>query len=145
MDSLFIAACQGLGLALAAGLLFGAAGRTDQLGAVLALAAAVAGAVLFAQSLDANGHSSWPGYPIGLVVALLSYVVGRDVTAGAAKRAKGSPLAVSGLVAVVALVLAGLSLVVSPLAIAALFGVLYLAAARRRKAARKHEGLRTLR
>jgi hypothetical protein len=110
MDSLFIAACQGLGLALAAGLLFGAAGRTDQLGAVLALAAAVAGAVLFAQSLDANGHSSWPGYPIGLVVALLSYVVGRDVTAGAAKRAKGSPLAVSGLVAVVALVLAGLSL-----------------------------------
>ena len=145
MDSLFISACQGLGLSLAAGVFLGAAGRSDPIGGVLAIVAAVAGALLFSASLGANDHPSWPGYPLGLVFALFAYVVARDVTASAAKRATGSPAAVSGLVAVSALVLAGLTLLVSPIAIPALAGIAYLGVARRRKGTRKHEGLRVLR
>ena len=53
--------------------------------------------------------------------------------------------AVSGLVAVVALVIAGLSLLWGPIAILAAIGLAYLALGRRRRAARKHEGLRVLR
>jgi hypothetical protein len=145
MDSFFVAACQGLGLAIAAGVLAGAAGRTDQIGAVLAIVAAVVGALLFASSLSANGHSSWPGYALGLIAALASYVPARDITVGAAKRATGSPAAVSGLVAVAALVIAGVSLLFGPIAILAALGLAYLAVGRRRRAARKHEGLRVLR
>ena len=145
MDSLFISICQGLGLAISAGVLAGAAGRTDQIGAVLAIVAAVVGAVLFAASLSANDHSSWAGYLAGVIVAVSSYVVARDVTASASKRATGSPAAVTALVAVSALVLAGLSLVVSPISIAAAVGLAYLGLARRSRSARKHEGLRVLR
>jgi chromate transport protein ChrA len=145
MDSLFVSACQGLGLAMAAGVLAGAAGRTDQIGGVLAIAAVVVGAFLFAASLSANDHTSWPGYLAGLVVALAAYVPVRDISAGAGRRATGSPAAVASLVAVAALVLAGVSLLFGPIAILAAIALAYLALGRRRKAARKHEGLRVLR
>jgi Flp pilus assembly protein TadB len=52
---------------------------------------------------------------------------------------------VSGLVAVAALVIAGVSLLLGPIAILAALGLAYLAVGRRRRAARKHEGLRVLR
>ena len=145
MDSLFVAACQGLGLAIAAGMLAGAVGRKDQLGAVLAIAAAVVGALLFAESLSANDHASWPGYPAGVVVAVLSYALVQDIAASASKRATGSPAAVFGLLAVSALVVAGLSLLFGPIAILAAIGLGYLGLGRHRRAARKHEGLRVLR
>ncbi len=52
---LFLAACQGLGLALAAGALAGAPGRRGAVGTVLLIAAAIAGGVLFGISLAAGG------------------------------------------------------------------------------------------
>jgi hypothetical protein len=146
MDSLFVAACQGLGLALAAGILAGAPGRADAVGTALAVAAAIAGAVLFGISLGDNGHAEWPGYILGVVAAVGAYVVARDVASGAASRASaGSPLAVSAFIAMFALILAGLSLLFGPLSLIGLAGILVLAAGRRRRASRKHEGLRVLR
>ena len=56
------AACQGLGLALATGALAGAPGLRGSAGTALALVAAVAGAVLFGLSLDAEDHPMWPGW-----------------------------------------------------------------------------------
>jgi hypothetical protein len=145
VDSTFIAACQGAGLALAAGILAGAPGRSDGLGSLLEFAGAIAGAVLFAVSLDASDHTSWPGYFAGAALALLAYLVARDVAAGAAGRAGAGSGAISAFVALAALVLAGLSLVVQPISIAAFVAIVVLGVARRRRAGRKYEGLRVLR
>jgi hypothetical protein len=147
----FEAGCQGLGLALAAGALAGAPGRPQRLAVVLAIAAAIAGAVLFGVSFDEEEVSDpevhwglWVGFFGGALAALLSWWVASDVVAGARSRAQtGSGVGL--FVALYALALAGLSLLVSPVALVALAGTAWLAIGRRRREARKYEGLRSLR
>ena len=143
--SLFFATCQGIGLALAAGTFAGASGRRDTVGVVLAVAAAIGGAVLFAISLSHRGHPAWPGVPLGALVAVLAYGVVSAVVAGAQSRARGAS-SIGLIVAVTALVIAVLSAKVwEPLGLVFLAALLWLASARRRRAQRKHEGLRVLR
>jgi hypothetical protein len=156
VDSTFIAACQGAGLALAAGILAGAlrprpagarswAGPTDGLGSLVEFLAAIGGALLFAFSLDHSHHAAWPGFIAGAALALFAFVVARDVAGGAAGRAGGGTATISAFIALFALALAGLSLVIAPVSIAALVALVVLAIARRRRAGRKYEGLRVLR
>jgi hypothetical protein len=141
---LFLAGCQGLGLALAAGALAGAPGRPASLAAPFAIAAVTAGGALFGVSLSAEDHPAWPGFVAGAPVALLSWWVASDVATGA--RSRERPGGGVGLfVGLYALVLGGLSLVASPIALAALSATAWLAAGRRRRQARKYEGLRSLR
>ena len=52
----FEAACQGTGLAVAAGALAGAFGRRDGIGTVLLVLAVVGGAILFGVSLAEEDH-----------------------------------------------------------------------------------------
>jgi len=153
---LFLAACQGFGLALAAGTVTGAiagavaardgAGPPAALLAILAGVGLVAGAILFGVSLSAEDHPAWPGWPIGALTALLSFSVISGVVRGAASRAQGaSPAAQVVYVAIAAAALAGGSVLLPPVGLAALAAIGWLAVARRQRAARKHEGLRVLR
>jgi hypothetical protein len=153
---LFLATCQGIGLALAvggvAGAIAGGVAARDEAGApgpVLALLAGaglVAGAVLFGYSLSSEDHPAWPGWPAGAVIALLSFAVTSGVVRGAATRAQeASAAAQVTYVVAAAAILAALSFVLSPVALLALVAVGYLAIARRRRSARKYEGLRVLR
>ena len=104
----------------------------------------IGGAILFGLSLETEDHPAWPGWPIGALAAAFAFVVTRDVAAGAAERAEGG--GASGLIiAVAGLALAGLSILFGPIALVALAGLAWLWLARRRRAARKYEGLRTLR
>ena len=64
--------------------------------------------------------------------------------AGALARHEGAA-SIGLIVALGALVLAGLALLWGPLALVALLGVIWLGSARRRRAQRKYEGLRVLR
>lgn len=108
------------------------------------------GALLFAGSLAENGSSPWPGLPAGAALSLLAVVVSRSVFAGASQR-QGSEAEAdqAGSLEVMfdaaALVLTALAVFVSPLSLLALLGLLWLAGARRRRGARKYEGLRILR
>jgi hypothetical protein len=140
---LFLAGCQGLGLALAAGIFAGAAGRRGAIGVALLAAAVIGGAIVFGASLAAEDHPAWPGWPIGALAAWLAFAVARDVAEGAGARDGGG--AAGALIALGALVLAALCLFVSPVALLALAAVVWLAVSRRARAARKYEGLRTLR
>ena len=142
--SLFLAACQGIGLAVATGTFGGASGRRGPIGVLLAVGAAIGAAVLFAVSLSNRGHPAWPGVPLGIAIALFAFGVVSAVVAGAQARAKGSP-SIGLIVAVAALVVAVLSVFVEPFGLVAFAALLWLASARRRRAQRKYEGLRVLR
>jgi MYXO-CTERM domain-containing protein len=153
---LFLATCQGIGLALAVGTLGGAlAGGAPRRGltpsplvTVLLVVSGLAGAFLFGASLASADHPAWPGWWVGAFLAVFSFATIRGVVAGAIERApgQGSQAGIAGFLAIGALVLAGLSLLpTSPIALVALAALAYLAFARRRQAQLKHEGLRSLR
>jgi hypothetical protein len=145
---------QGVGLALAAGLLCAAPGRRDTAGVVLAVIAAIAGGFLFGLSLTSDfgvasiadqDHPAWPGWIAGAVLALCAYFVWRDVSAAAQSR-EGPTMGVAGLIGLVAIVAAGIALLIPLVSgILDLAGTGYLALRRRRRAGEKYEGLRVLR
>lgn len=141
---LFEAACQGVGLAVAAGMFAGATGKRGGLGYVLLALAVVGGAILFGASLATEDHPAWPGWPVGGLIAGGTFFVISDFAAGAAKRAEGGGV-IAGTIALTALATAGLSLLFGPLGLIALLASIYLWFGRRRRAATKYEGLRTLR
>lgn len=141
---LFIATSQGIGLALAAGTFGGASGRRGVAGFLLAGAAAIGGALLFGASLATAGHPAWPGWPVGAAIAVITFGVVNGVVAGAQARHEGAS-SIGIIVALGALVLAGLSVLWGPIALLALVAIVWLGSARRRRAQRKYEGLRVLR
>ena len=144
---LFLAGCQGLGLALATGILAGAFAQRGSAGLFLGVLAAVGGALLFGASLTPEDHPAWPGWLIGAPVAYIAYTVSRDIAHSAGRRAdtEGGG-GVAFIIGVFAVVLAGLSLLpASPISLIVLAATLWLVIARRRKAGEKHAGLRSIR
>jgi lysylphosphatidylglycerol synthetase-like protein (DUF2156 family) len=143
--SLFLAICQGVGLAIAAGTFAGASGRRDAVGVLLAIAAAAGGAILFALSMSNRDHPAIVGVPLGIILAVIAYGVVSSVVAGAQARVRGAS-SIGMIVAAVALVLAVVTAFVwEPFGLLLLLGLLWLASARQRRAQRKYEGLRSLR
>jgi len=142
--SLFLATCQGIGLAVATGTFAGASGRRGLVGFLLAAPAAIGGAIFFAVSLSNRDHPAWPGVFLGLIISVLAYGVVSAVVAGAQARTRGAS-SIGLIVAAVALVIAVLSVFVEPVGLVALLALLWLASARRRRAKQKYEGLRVLR
>jgi len=143
--SLFLAICQGVGLAIAAGTFAGASGRRDAIGVLLAIAAAAGGAILFAISMSNRDHPAIVGVPLGIILAVIAYGIVSSVVAGAQARVRGAS-SIGLIVAAVALVLAGITAFVwEPFGLLLLVGLLWLASARQRRAQRKYEGLRSLR
>jgi hypothetical protein len=142
--SLFLATCQGIGLAVATGTFAGASGRRDAIGVLLAVASAIGGGALFAISLSNRDHPAWAGVPLGILIALFAFGVVSAVVAGAQARAKGAS-AIGLIVAAIGLIVAALSIFVEPFGLVAFAALLWLASARRRRAQRKYEGLRVLR
>jgi hypothetical protein len=140
----FLAACQGAGLAVAAGALAGAPGRRGGFATLLLVAAVIGGAILFGVSLAEEDHPAWPGWPVGAAIAAVSFFVVSDFAAGAAARAEGGGF-IGGLIVLAALATAALSVILRPLGLVALVAIVYLGLARRGRAAGKYEGLRTLR
>jgi lysylphosphatidylglycerol synthetase-like protein (DUF2156 family) len=143
--SLFLAICQGVGLAIAAGMFAGASGRRDAIGVLLAIAAAAGGAVLFALSMSNRDHPAVVGIPLGIILAVVAYGIVSSVVAGAQARVRGAS-SIGLIVAGASLVLAVVTAFVwEPFGLVLLAGLLWLASARQRRAQRKYEGLRSLR
>jgi Domain of unknown function (DUF4126) len=129
----YLAQRRGAGAALDRGLLV--------LGAVL-------GALLFAGSLADEGYTSWPGLIGGVVCAALGWLAIAALFSRARRRVSDSGGAVALLDAyadIIALALAGLSILFPPLAFVALAAFLVLIVRSRGESAQKYEGLRTLR
>jgi hypothetical protein len=150
---MFLAICQGLGLAIAAGLILGVVFPP-----IMPTWGAVAGAsplgVLAAgAALNGADEALWPAVPVGILGAGLAAIVTRDVAAGAIRRQRDwvtgaevqAPSGITVIVVLAAIVVAGVSLVLEPFSLLALLALVWLWASRRRQAERKHEGLRVLR
>ena len=78
------------------------------------------------------------------MIAVFTFGIVNGVVAGALARHEGAS-SIGLIVALGALVLAGLSLLWGPIALVALLAIVWLGSARRRRAQRKYEGLRVLR
>ena len=149
----FDAICQGLGLALAAGLIIGVVVPPVMPGWGAIAGAAPLGIIACGAALNAEDEALWPALPLGLLGAGLAALVARDVAAGAARREQGAAERVgsqasSGVIAIVvlaAVAVAALSIVLPPVSLVVLVALAWLWLARRRQAERKHEGLRVLR
>jgi hypothetical protein len=150
---MFLAICQGLGLAIAAGLILGVVlpPIMPTWGAVVG--AAPIGVLAAGAALNGADEALWPALPVGVIGAGLAAIVTRDVAAGAIRRQRDrvtgadvqAPSGVTVIVVLAAVVVAGISLVLKPFSLVALAALLWLWASRRRQAERKHEGLRVLR
>ncbi|MSO41357.1 MAG: hypothetical protein EXQ70_05590 [Solirubrobacterales bacterium] len=151
MDA-FSAICQGLGFAIALGLVIGTVMPPVMPGWGAAVGAIPLGVIACAAALSGADEAIWPALPVGALGAGLAAVAGKDVTTGAVRRQGGSPgaaeggtSAVSALVILVALAVALVCAVFPPLALPPLGALLWLVLQRRRRAGRKYEGLRVLR
>jgi hypothetical protein len=137
--------CLVLGIGVATGMLAGttgthgsARGRMTLLAGVIAL---VVGALL-AGTADLDLPISAIFCLIGAVVACL---VVSDVVSGAGRRKGSGSGGLAFLVSLAALVVLAISILLSPLVLAVLAVLIWLAASRHRRAQRKHAGLRVLR
>jgi hypothetical protein len=150
---MFLAICQGLGLAIAAGLILGVVFPPimPTWGAVVG--AAPIGVLAAGAALNGAGESVWPALPVGAIGAGFAAVVSRDVASGAIRRQRNrvtgadvqSPSGVTVIVVLAAVVVAGMSLVFEPFSLVVLVALSWVWVSRRRRAERKHEGLRVLR
>lgn len=149
---MFEATCEGLGLAIAAGLIVGVVLPAVMPGWGVIVAAAPLGVAAAAAALNGADEAIWPAFPVGVLGAGLAAIVSRDVAAGAQRRASdhrgGGGEAFGGVTAIVvvaAVFLAAVSLLAGPISLVALIALTWLWSSRRRRGARKHEGLRVLR
>jgi hypothetical protein len=112
--------------------------------------AATLGALVFAGSLAGEGHDATAGLPAGAVCALLGYAAALTFLAGAHARLRAqdqsAPASFLSLYADLGAVLVALlAIFLPPASYVPLALSVWLLAARRRRAARKYEGLRVLR
>jgi hypothetical protein len=148
-----LAICQGLGLAIAAGLIIGAVVPPIMPSWGVVAGAAPLGIIACGAALNGEDEALWPALPVGLLGAGLAAIVSRDIVAGAVRRQRGpagdaaaqAPTGVAAIVVVAAVVVAVVSLVAPPFSLVALFALAWLSLSRRRREERKHEGLRVLR
>lgn len=111
-----------------------------------AVLAVVLGALLFAGSLAAGGHSAIPGILGGVVCAALAFFAIDGLLERARRRLEEGPAALLSTYAdVAALVLAAIAIFVSPVAFLALIAFLVLLIRGRGQGERKYAGLRILR
>lgn len=141
----FSGICLELGIGIAIGMLAGttgthgsARGRMTILAAVIAL---VTGALL-AGTADV---STVVGAIACLAGAVFACLVVSDVVAGAGRREGSGSGALAFLVSIAALIVLAIAILVSPASLLIIAALAWLGVSRRRRALRKHAGLRVLR
>jgi hypothetical protein len=150
---MLLAICQGLGLAIAVGLIIGVVVPPIMPAWGAVAGAAPLGVLAAGAALNGADEALWPALPVGVIGAGLAAIVSRDVASGAVRRQQGglagpqaqAPSGVTAIVVLAAAVVAGVSLVLRPFSLLVLVALIWLWTSRRRRADRKHEGLRVLR
>lgn len=141
----FSGICFELGIGIAIGMLAGTTGTHGSArGRMTILAAAIAIVIgaLLAGSADVNTLAGAVFCLIGAVVACL---IVSDVVGGAGRREGSGAGALGFLISLCALIVVAIAIVVAPASLLVLAALAWLGVSRRRRAQRKHAGLRVLR
>jgi hypothetical protein len=133
---------QALGIGIALGMIAAASGRATSFAVIMGLVLGAIGGFIWAGADDASVPADLIAGAIGGFIA--ATIVG-SVVAGARKRGGDDSGSVAVFITLAAVVVAVLSILFGLLALIPLGALLLLASARRRRAQRKHEGLRILR
>jgi len=136
---------QAVGLGLAIGMIVGTTGLEGSARGGITLVAGFVGLAAGAIAASADDDSVLVGAVFGFLGAALACVIVSDVIAGARRRRGAGTGALGFIVAMVALAIAGATILFPPFALVPLIGLIWLGLARRRRAQRKYEGLRVLR
>jgi len=136
---------QAVGLGLAIGMIVGTTGLEGSARGGITLVGGFIGLAAGAIAAAADDDSVLVGAVFGFLGAALACVIVSDVIAGARRRRGAGTGALGFIVAMVALAIAGATILFPPFALVALIGLIWLGLARRRRAQRKYEGLRVLR
>ena len=133
-----------LGIGVAIGMLTGATGLHGSARGRMTLLAAAIGLVMGLLLAGPADVSPVAGALFGLLGAAVACIVISDVVHGAGRREGGGAGALGFIVSLAALVVVGISILLPFLALAVPAGLVWLAVSRRRRAQRKHAGLRVL-
>jgi hypothetical protein len=134
-----------LGIGIAIGMLAGTTGTRGSARGRMTLLAAAIGLVVGILLAGSADLSAGLGALFCLAGAVAGCLVVSDVVSGASRRDGGRGGALGFLVSLAALAVGAAALLVPVLTLLALAGLVWLGAARHRRAQRKHAGLRVLR
>ena len=141
----FSGICLELGLGLAIGMLAGTTGTHGSARGRMTILAGVIGLITGALVAGSADVSTVAGAFFCLVGAVFACVVVSDVVSSASRREGSGSGALAFLVSLAALVVVALAILISPATLLVVVALAWLGLSRRRRAQRKHAGLRVLR
>jgi hypothetical protein len=141
----FSGICLELGIGIAIGMLAGTTGTHGSARGRMTILAGVIALVLGFLLAGSAGVSSLAGAFFCLVGAVFACLVVSDVVSGAGRRASSGSGAGGVRVSVAALIVVAIALLLKPAVLLVLAALIWLGISRRRRAQRKHAGLRVLR
>jgi hypothetical protein len=141
----FSGICLELGVGIAIGMLAGTTGTHGSARGRMTILAGVIAIVVGALIAGSAEVSTVPGAFFCLIGAVFATVVVSDVVGAAGRREGSGGGALGFLVSVAALIVLAVAILISPATLLVLAALAWLGISRRRRAQRKHAGLRVLR
>ena len=141
----FAGICFELGVGIAIGMLAGTTGTHGAARGRMTILAAAIGLLLGALLSGTADVELIAGALFAAIGAVFACVVFSDVVGGAGRREGSGSGALAFLVSLVALVVVAISILIAPAVLLIAAALLWLTLSRRRRAQRKHAGLRVLR
>ncbi|HXR31944.1 MAG TPA: hypothetical protein VN752_12490 [Solirubrobacterales bacterium] len=141
----FSGICLELGLGVAIGMLAGTTGTHGSARGRMTILAGVIGLVVGALLADSADVSRLAGALFALLGAVFACIVVSDVVSGAGRREGSGSGALAFLVSLAALLVLAVAILISPATLLVIVALAWLGVSRRRRAQRKHAGLRVLR
>jgi hypothetical protein len=137
--------CLELGIGIAIGMLAGATGTHGSARGRMTILAAVIGLFVGFLLAGTADVSALAGAFFCLLGAVIACLVISDLVSGASRREGSGSGALGFLVSLAALVVVAISILIAPATLLILAALIWLGLSRRRRAQRKHAGLRVLR
>jgi hypothetical protein len=141
----FSGICLELGLGIAIGMLAGTTGTQGSARGRMTILAAVIGLVIGALLAGTADVSTVVGAIVCLVGAVFACLIVSDVVSAAGRREGSGSGALGFLVSLAALLVVAISILIAPATLLVLAALVWVGTSRRRRAQRKHAGLRVLR
>lgn len=141
----FSGICLELGIGIAIGMLAGTTGTHGSARGRMTILAGVIAIVVGFLLADSADVGSVPGAFFCLVGAVFACLIVSDVVSSAARREGSGSGALGFLVSLAALIVVAIAILLSPAILVVIAALAWLGISRRKRAQRKHAGLRVLR